>query len=103
MKELVEKLNGLKLLQKSMDWDENIPVGVYNEYFQDYEEIDSDLDVDKHRWYETSITVIRLPQGFLGIRSITDLFSERSTVEDCYHTLEFFEMEEVQTITYRAK
>ena len=59
--ELLEKLNSLKIAQKSIDWVENIPEEIYKEYLKDnYKELAWGLDVDTHRWYETSISVIEI-------------------------------------------
>ena len=101
--ELLKTLNELKITQKSMDWLEDLPNDIWEEYFKTNEIkcIKSDLDVDKHRWYETSITVYKYQDRFFGVRSVTNVFSEQSEVEDMFHTLKFFEMKEVITITYK--
>jgi len=105
MQELIEKLNDLKILQVRGDWQENIPEDIWKEYFENtpFEEVAFDLDVDTHRWYETSTIVIRIDGVFMGINCITNTFSESMDYEDCYHYLEFMEMEEFQTVSYRAK
>jgi hypothetical protein len=95
--ELLEKLNGLKIIQKSIDWQEDIPEDIFNDTFN---LVDSELDVDKHRWYETSVEVYKVFDRFLGVQSITDVFSEQSEVGDMYHTIKFFEMKPIQTTTY---
>ena len=102
---LIEKLNGLKITQISGDWEENIHEEIWNEYFDKiiYEQVAFGLDVDTHRWYETSTTVVKLPDGIMGVNYITNMFSESQDYIDCYHTMEFFEMEEYATISYRAK
>lgn len=104
IQELVKKLNYLKIPQ-TFDWEESLPEEIYTHHFEDqFEVLQDQLDVDKHRWYETSITVINISDvGILGVRSVTDVFSEQMTVGDCYYTLEFFEMEEVRTISYKIK
>jgi len=99
-KELVEYLNGLKILQTS-SWDECIPEVVWNEYFEcKYKTVDSGLDVDKHRWYELTTEVIEINGGFIGVRSVTDCFSEQSSIGDMGCRLLFFEMKEVQITSY---
>lgn len=105
MKELIEKLNSLKILQTSGDWEECIPEDIFEEYFEntDYGDVAYGLDVDTHRWYETSTTVIRIDGIFMGIEYITNMFSESMDYEDCYHYLEFTEMEEFTTVSYRVK
>lgn len=102
MKEIIKELNDLKITQKSIDFLEDLPEEIYEKYFQ--EEVENGLDVDKHRWYETSISVFRIDEGlFIGVESVTDTFSEQSEVEDMYHTLRFFEMEAIPSVTYKIK
>lgn len=97
MKEIINKLNDLKIKQKSMDFEEDLPEDI-EKYFEDI--VASDLDVDKHRWYETSMKVYKIDEGFIGVVSITDLFSESGSVDDCDHTLEFYAVREKSVITY---
>lgn len=103
MKEIVKELNDLKLIQSEMDWIEGIPEELYNRYFENAKCVDEGLDVDKHRWYETTISVYKLPEGLIGVESVTDLFSESSSISDIFHTLRFFEMEEVLIPSYKIK
>jgi hypothetical protein len=99
--ELLEKLNGLKLIQKQMDWAECLPEEIWNEHFKDnFKKLKSGLNPDAYRWYETSISVISIYDKLLGIKHITNLFSESSSCEDCYVKIEFFEMKEVTVISY---
>lgn len=100
MKELIDKLNNLKIIQKSIDWIEDIPEDIYKEYFEYGDSITEELDVDKHRHYELSTDVYMIKGKYLGIRRISNLYSEMSSCEDIYHTLEFFEMKQTHTITY---
>jgi hypothetical protein len=73
----------------------------------EFEEVKSGLDVEKHRWYETSTTVYKVicDDGikFLGINCATGLFSESSSWEDLYCSYDFFEMEEIKIISYKKK
>lgn len=99
--ELLEKLNGLKLIQKQMDWAKCLPKEIWNEHFKDnFKQLKSGLDPDAHRWYESSISVISIYDKLLGIKHIANLFSESSSCEDCYVTIEFFEMKEVTVVSY---
>jgi len=100
MKELIEKLNNLKITQKSIDWLEDIPEDIYEEYFENNDIVEYDLDIDKHRWYELSTDVYEINGKYLGIRHIAQLYSEMSSCEDIFHTLEFFEMKQIITVTY---
>ena len=101
--ELLKKLNELRLEQRSC-WDETIPVVVWAKYFKkNYKDVASEIDVDKHRWYEISTTVGKIFGRFLGIRHVSNVFSEQMGIEDCAHTLEFHEMEEVEIKSYKKK
>src|SRR6187402_1326139 len=100
---LVEKLNALNIKQESYEWTEDLPEDIYDEHFTYVEQVDLELDVDKHRWYETSTTVYKIGNEFLGVDAVTDVFSESMGYSDCGHTLNFFEMEEFVTTSYRAK
>ena len=100
MKELIEKLNNLKITQTSIDWIEDIPEDIYKEYFENNDIVEYDLDIDKHRWYELSTDVYEINGKYLGIRHIAQLYSEMSSCEDIFYTLEFFEMKQIITVTY---
>ena len=101
---IIELLNNLKLTQQSMDWMEDLPDEVWKNVLEGKcKELCHWLDVDKRRWYETSISVYAIADGIFGVRKVSDLSSEQMTVGDVYRTLEFFEMEEVKTITYKKK
>jgi hypothetical protein len=104
MRDLVNELNSRKIIQVGIDWEENIPENVWEEVFENnYDPVKEGLDVDKHRWYELCTSVFSLNGKLIGVRHVWDLFSESMTVEDVYHTLEFFEMEavEVKTVKYK--
>lgn len=97
MSDIVEQLNARKILQTT-DIEEQLSI-----LELDYPTIKDKLDVEKHRWYETSITVLKVGEELLGVRAVSDVFSEQMNYEDCYHTLTFMEMEEIQTTTYKKK
>ncbi len=100
-KELLSNLEELDITQTAGDWAENLPDEIWEQYLKNnFKEVKAGLDVDTHRWYETSITVIETCGGLLGIRHITNMFSEGQGFEDCYVTLEFIEMKEVRSISY---
>ena len=104
MKELVKMLNDLNLSQDSMDWAENIPFDIYNTLFKNKHQVVAyNLDIDKHRWYETSTVVVEINNCFLGISLVTDVFSEDMDVSDCGEEISFFEMEEIKITSYKKK
>ena len=102
--ELLEKLQSLNITQTKSDWAEILPDEIWKEYFEgNFTEIAFNLDIDTHRWYETSVSVIKIYDRFLGIKYITNMFSESQDYEDCYVTMEFYEMKETQITTYTKK
>lgn len=103
MEDFIEKLNALQIEQCSYEWTEDLPEEIYNEYFSDIDAVEVGLDIDKHRWYETSVSVYKFGDSFLGVETVTDVFSEQMGYSDCGHTLNFFEMEEFKTVSYRIK
>ena len=65
--------------------------------------VSEDIDVDRHRWYEISTTVYKVEDGYVGIRGISQIYSEYMSDKDCDYLCEASEYEEVQTISYREK
>ena len=102
--ELLEKLKNFKLEQDG-SWDDDLyGTELWEEYFEgNYKEVASEIDIDKHRWYETSTTVLKFEDRFLGIRSVTNTYSEDMGLGDCSWEHIFFEVEEVPTVTYIKK
>lgn len=99
--ELLNELSGLNKTQTAGDWAENLPESIWENHFKDnFKEMEVGLDVDKHRWYEVSTTVIEIYGELLGIRHITNMFSESQDWEDCCVTIKFIEMKGVQAVRY---
>ena len=65
--------------------------------------VSEDIDVDRHRWYEISTTVYKVEDGYVGIRGISQIYSEYMSNKDCNYLCKASEYEEVQTISYRKK
>lgn len=67
--------------------------------------IERGIDVQKHRWYETSINVYKLGDWFIGIYHVSDMYSDRSSLEDFEEYVYIFEMEreEIKKYIYRPK
>jgi len=97
---LLEKLQAIK---SQGWWEDVIPVDIWEEYFNDFVVVASGLDVATHRWYETSTTVIKILGRFIGINGVSNVFSENMGFEDCGVDINFFEMEEIASVTYKAK
>lgn len=96
-KELIEKLNKEQITQMSIDFFED---GTIYKDLSGFTLVTDNLNIDTHRWYELSTTVIKRGEDFIGIRHISNIFSEEMDCDDVCHHLEFFEMKPVQTITY---
>lgn len=43
----------------------------------------SDLNVDRHRWYELSTNVYECDDGFVGVSGIAECYSEMMSPVDC--------------------
>ena len=71
--------------------------------FKELKTVSEDIDVDRHRWYEISTTVYKVEDGYVGIRGISQIYSEYMSDKDCDYLCEASEYEEVQTISYRVK
>ena len=99
---LLEELNKLKIMQDSIDWEECIPDDIWESEIKGrVSPVASGLEVDTRRWYETSITVFKTRGRLMGVKHITNMFSEMGSCEDMGFTLRFFEMEEVPSVTYK--
>lgn len=101
MNNIINELNNLKILQKSIDFIEDIPEDIYNNYF--HKLVQDELFIDKHRWYELSISVYEYNDLYIGVKHISNVYSEKSSVDDMYHTLHFYEMEPIQVTTFNFK
>lgn len=102
--ELLKTLNDAQIVQNHIDCTEDIPEDICNKYFENkYYVVTDGLYVDKHRHYETTICVLKIFDKLLGIQHISNMYSEMSSVSDIYFTLKFFEMEEIQSVTYKIK
>lgn len=108
-KEFIKTLNDAKILQ-SFYFDDGICEGGLSEELlsewikQDPRLLEDGLNVDKHRWYEITTSYYKLIDGtIMGVNLVSQLYSESMSWEDAYHTLRFFEGEEVKIVTYQPK
>jgi hypothetical protein len=99
--EMLAKLNDLSITSY---WEDGIPDDIWEKYlYRKHEEKATGLDVDTHRWYEISTTVWLVEGRLLGIRHVSNIFSESMGMSDCGVEAQFFEMEEVTVTSYRPK
>lgn len=103
---LLKQLQESEDVNKELDFLEIVPTSIYEEHFSDdsnYKVVKEGLGVDKHRWYETSTTVVEIYGRFLGCQHVSGIFSESMDASDCGFPAEFFEMEKVPSFKYRRK
>lgn len=96
IEELIEKINSLEL--PGTPWVEDSEV---SEILG--KPVATDLDADEHRWYVTSTDVYQVGDSFLGVNGPSMLRSESMGFEDLGYHVTAFEMEQVETVTYREK
>jgi hypothetical protein len=99
----IKELNELKIIQTLWCDGGYAESEELQEFLKDATIVATGLYVDKHRWYETAIDVYKVQDKLIGIRAISQLYSESSGIEDCFHYLRFMEMEEIKTTTYAEK
>lgn len=107
IKELIEELNSRNIKQTS-EWTDSMPDDLWDKHFEknnvwSFKTVAKNLDVNKHRWYELSTTVIELDGNYIGILLVSNVYSEVDSISDMEHILKFREMKQVQTITYIDK
>lgn len=87
--EVIEKVNNTKYWSL-FDFEDEL----------DLEAVVRDLYVDKHRWYETSTTVYKCDDGFVGVNGVTQIYSEMMGYSDCECECFAEEFEPKQITTY---
>lgn len=61
------------------------------------------LEIDKHRWYSVSTFVYECEDGFVGIRGVSDIYSDDIDAEDCGVICTACEYEEFPHVLYKKK
>lgn len=87
--EVIEKVNSTKYWSL-YDFEEDF----------DLEAVARDLYVDKHRWFETSTTVYKCEDGFVGVNGVTQTYSEMMSCDECGCECFAEEFEPKQVTTY---
>jgi hypothetical protein len=100
--ELVKKLNELKILQTSIDWQEDLPEEYIN-LFEKFSTVTDELHIDRHRWYEAAVEILEYEEQLIAVKSVTNVYSESMDVRDCDHILEFFEVRETKIVKTEYK
>lgn len=99
---LLEELQEVKVFDCISRWDDVIPEDIWDKYFKSsgYTVAARELQIDKHRWFDVSTTVVSIFGRFLGIRGISKTYSDSMCPADCGVDFEFFEMKEKKVISY---
>ena len=90
--ELIESVNS-DHIYCIQDFEENYPV----------ECVASNLYMDTHRWYETSTSVYKCSDGYVGVNGVSQLFSEDMSYSDVDCPCIAEEFAPVQSIVYKPK
>lgn len=61
------------------------------------------LEKEEYRWYEVSVSVYKLEDGFVGIRGVSKIYSENMNSEDCCIKCTASEYIEIPSVTYKRK
>lgn len=93
-KELVDQINSAKVctphaIEDAINMD-------------DVTEVET-LNRDEHRWYVVGTVVFKIGDEFFGVRGPVSLKSESMGWDDVGAECEAFEMEQVQSVTYKRK
>ena len=94
VKEAIEKINSARCY--SIGEAEDLLEG-------EYELVAENLDISKHRWYETSISVYKLEDGYIGIWGLSDIRSEIGMSDDFDILCNAEEYVEIPIISYGPK
>ena len=93
-KELVDQINAAKI---------NTPHDVSDVIEMDGVSKVATLDLDEHRWYIVGTMVFKVGDEFFGVCGPVSLLSESMGFDDIGWECVAFEMEEVQSVTYKQK
>ena len=86
--DLLSRLNASPMKQRYLDWAVNIPAKIWYDFFVDTEWgiVDTNLNVDKRRWYEISTTVVKIFGRYLSIRQVSQIYTETMDAGDVGHS-----------------
>jgi hypothetical protein len=98
--EFLETLNNKEICQHGY-WLEDLPDNLFSKISNSI--VSSNLHIDRHRWYETSVDVFKYGKRFIGVRHVSNVYSETASIFDIRHILKFFEVVPTITTTYKRK
>lgn len=103
---LLDDLKEMSIPQSSLEWMESLSEYVWQKHFKGNKSIkylSEELDIDRRRWYDSSISVVEIYGYLLGVKHVFNMYSEGSEVTDLDFEMQFFEMEEIKTVSYKVK
>ena len=71
--------------------------------YSNLETVVSDIEIKRYRWYETSTTVYKCEDGFVGVNGVTECFSDVMDCNDCEYPCTAKEYEAVPSTVYKPK
>lgn len=89
--EVIEKVNSRYYLSL---WE-------FEKEFPDLKRVASDLNVDRHRWFELATNVYECEDGFVGVKGISKAIIMSDS--DCECPCSACEYESFTTVSYRPK
>jgi hypothetical protein len=92
-KELVDQINAAKL---------KTPHGVSDEIDMDGVKELETIDLESHRWYNMGTVVFSVGDEFFGVHGPVEV-EDHMRFSDIEYTCEAFEMEQIQSVTYKQK
>ena len=94
-----------EITQNPLNSDENMKrlLGLFNNDKDLTKKVADNLEIEEHRWYEISTSVYKLEDGFVGIRGVSQIYSEGTTPEDCCTKCSASEYIEIPSVTYKRK
>jgi hypothetical protein len=100
IKDIVDKINSLNIIQTEYQDEFVFPEELQDFLINNCSVVKSGLHIDKHRHYETAITVYQYNEKYFGLQFVIDLYSEMSSIEGISHTIKAFSMKQVMKPTY---
>jgi hypothetical protein len=101
MKELIAKLNALKIVENDgLPYD--LPQEVVDKYPGLKDTIAEGIDPDEHRWYVLTTSVYEVSGAYIGVRVVETIKSESMGRKDVHNILNFFPMKKVMVESFEA-
>ena len=70
---------------------------------EDVKCVAEELDIDKHRWFNTAVNIYACEDGYVGVRGVNTIYDEYTEPLDCDFPCKAFEYEAIQITSYKLK